>query len=137
MNSATAPSCGYSLLVISGDRANMQLMALLIARRGDLTLRTARSGVDGLEVALTTQPNAIVLDTNYKDTWAKEVIRSLKGNPVTSHIPVIAVSTDALPAQIQAGLKAGIQRYLTKPYMLSDFMAAIDDSLGYALRSPL
>jgi CheY-like chemotaxis protein len=115
----------------------MQLMTLLIARRGDLTLRTARSGVDGLELALTTQPNAIVLDTNYKDTWAKEVIRSLKGNPVTSHIPVIAVSSDALPAQIQAGLKAGIHRYLTKPYMLSDFMAAIDDSLGYALRSPL
>jgi CheY-like chemotaxis protein len=119
------------LLVISGDSANLQLMTQLIARRGDLTLRTAPNGVEGMELAATTQPQVIVLDTNHADTCAKEAFKGLKRNPRTSEIPVIAVSSDAFPAQIQAGLNAGFHRYLTKPYMLSDLMAAIDDSLGY------
>jgi CheY-like chemotaxis protein len=50
---------------------------------------------------------------------------------------VIAVSSDAFPAQIQAGLESGFHRYLTKPYMVSDLMDAIDDSLGYGLGSAL
>jgi CheY-like chemotaxis protein len=125
------------LLVISGDSANLQLMTQLIARRGDLTLRTAHSGVDGMELAVTTRPQVIVLDTNHADTCAKEAFKGLKVNPLTSRIPVIAVSSDALPEQIQAGLNAGFYRYLTKPYILSDLMAAIDDSLGYTLGSAL
>jgi CheY-like chemotaxis protein len=123
------------LLVISGDRANLQLMTQLIARRGDLKLRTAPNGVEGMELAATMQPQVIVLDT--ADTCAKEAFKGLKRNPRTSEIPVIAVSSDAFPAQIQAGLDAGFYRYLTKPYMLSDLMAAIDDSLGYTLGSAL
>jgi CheY-like chemotaxis protein len=52
---------------------------------------------------------------------------------MTSHIPVIAVSSDAHPAQIHAGLQAGFYRYLTKPYKLTDLLDAIDCSLGYGL----
>jgi hypothetical protein len=57
MGSASAPSSGYSFLVISGDSANLQLMTQVIARRGDLTLQTAPNGVEGMELAATT-PNS-------------------------------------------------------------------------------
>jgi CheY-like chemotaxis protein len=131
MNSAATPSCVPTLLVISSDRANMQLMTQLIATRGDLTLRTAPNGMDGIELASSVQPAVVVMDTELSDTCAKEVLKGLKGNPHTSRIPVVAVSSEAFPAQVQAGLKAGFYRYLTKPYKLPDLMDAIDDSLGY------
>jgi CheY-like chemotaxis protein len=133
MNSPVATSCRHTLLVISSDSANLQLMTQLIARRGDLALRTTPNGVQGMDLAATTQPQVIVLDTNHADAGAKEAFKGLKRNPLTSLIPVIAVSSDAFPAQIQAGLESGFHRYLTKPYMVSDLMDAIDDSLGYAL----
>jgi CheY-like chemotaxis protein len=87
--------------------------------------------MDGIELASSVQPAVVVMDTELSDTCAKEVLKGLKGNPHTSLIPVIAVSSEAFPAQVQAGLKAGFYRYLTKPYKLPDLMDAIDDSLGY------
>jgi CheY-like chemotaxis protein len=135
MNSPVATSCGHTLLVISSDRANMQLVTQLIANRKDLKLLAAPTGNEGMKLAGITQPEMIVLDTELSDACAKEVLKGLKGNPLTSHIPVIAVSADAHPAQIQSGLQAGFYRYLTKPYKLTDLMDGIDSSLKYSLGS--
>jgi CheY-like chemotaxis protein len=137
MNSPVATSCRHTLLVISSDRANMQLVTHLIANRNDLKLLAAPSGNEGMKLAGTAQPKVIVMDTELSDACAKEVLKGLKENPLTSHIPVIAVSADAYPAQIQSGLQDGFYRYLTKPYKLTDLMDGIDSSLKYSLGSGL
>ena len=134
MNLMSTPTTERTLLVISSDRANRLLMTQLItAKRDDLKLLTAPNGQAGMTLASASQPQAVVLDTVLSDFCAKEVLKGLHGNPQTSHIPVIAVSPDAQEAHIQAGLKAGFYRYLTKPYKLTDLLDAIDDSLRYGL----
>jgi CheY-like chemotaxis protein len=121
------------MLVISSDRANLQLMTQVLALRGYQSVQTATTGKDGLKQAYAAPPAVVVMDTGLADTCATEVLKSLNENPLTSKVPVIAVSTGAQESQIQAGLKAGFYRYLTKPYKLPDLLVAIDDSLGYNL----
>jgi DNA-binding response OmpR family regulator len=132
MSSAANPSCGHSLLVISSDRANLLLMTQLISTRVDFSVQTATTGMEGLKQASAVQPSVVVMDTGLSDTCAKVVLKTLNENPRTARIPVIAVSADAQESQVQAGLKAGFYRYLTKPYKLPELLAAIDDSLGYS-----
>ena len=131
----STPSPEHTLLVIGSDPANMQLMTQLIARRDDLNLLTADNGQDGLNLAETSLPGVVVLDTSLSDLRASEVLKGLRRNPHTSHIPVIAVSADACAAHVQAGLQAGFARYLTKPYKLTDLLEAIDCSLRDSQRT--
>ena len=114
MNLISKPSAERTLLVIASDRANMQLMTQLIARRDDLKLLTAVNGKEGMQLADASLPEVVVLDTSLSDICAGEVLKGMQGNPLTSHIPVIAVSSDAMPAHVEAGLQAGFYRYLTK-----------------------
>ena len=133
MDLISTPTSGRTLLVIASDKVNMQLMTQVIARRDDLNLMTAVNGMEGMKLADTSLPEVVVLDTALSDICASEVLKGLRGNPMTSHIPVIAVSSDAYSAQIQAGLQAGFFRYLTKPYKLFDLLEAIDCSLSSCL----
>lgn len=133
MNRPLAPSPVRTVLVISSDRANMQLMTQLIARRGDLKLLTANNGKNGMELAGACQPDVIVMDTWLSGISSRDALEWLCKNPETSQIPVVAVSSDALKTQVDAGLRAGFHRYLTKPFKVTDLMDAIDNSLGYTL----
>ena len=135
MNLISTPNSGHTLLVIASDKVNMQLMTQVIDRRDDLNLMTAVNGMEGMTLADTFLPEVVVLDTALSDICAREVLKCLRGDPMTSHIPVIAVSSDAHPAQIEAGLQAGFYRYLTKPYKLIDLLEAIDCSLIYCLEN--
>lgn len=122
-----------TLLVIASDKVNMQLMTQLIARRDDLKLLTASSGRVGMAFALVCQPDVVVMDTALADISARAALAWLRKNPATSHIPVIAVSSEAFKSQIDAGLQAGFYRYLTKPFKLTDLLEAIDNAFGYTL----
>ena len=135
MNQTLTPSSVRTvLLVASGsDSANMLLMTQLIATRDDLKLLCANSGRDAMEFAMVCQPDVVVMDTDLSDVSARVALAWLRKSPLTSHIPVIAVSADALKTQIDAGLQAGFYRYLTKPFKLTDLLDAIYSSFGCTL----
>jgi hypothetical protein len=137
MNLPSASSPGRRLLVISSDEANLQLMTLLLARRDDWKPLAASNGKDGLTLANAAKPEVVVLDTGLSDICASALLKNLRENPFTSHIPVIAVSSDARQTQIEAGLQAGFYRYLTKPYKLTDLLGAIDTSLNSPQKTSL
>ena len=59
-----------------------------------------------------------------------ELLRHLKAGAETADIPVVVVSADALPAQIEAALQAGALHYLTKPVSVAELLAAVDEVLG-------
>jgi CheY-like chemotaxis protein len=61
----------------------------------------------------------------------------LRKNPATAHIPVLALSANAIPRDIEKGLQAGFFRYLTKPINVSEFMDALDVALHYAAGNTL
>jgi CheY-like chemotaxis protein len=115
------------------ENTERELMTQLITTRVDFSVQTATTGMEGLKQASAAQPAVVVMDTGFSDTCAKVVLKTLNENSRTSRIPVIAVSADAQESQVQAGLKAGFYRYLTKPYKLPDLLDAIDDSLAYNL----
>ena len=61
-----------------------------------------------------------------------EALKILREDPLTAHIPVIALSANALPRDIQKGLDAGFLRYLTKPIVVREFMTMLTDALEFA-----
>jgi CheY-like chemotaxis protein len=58
-----------------------------------------------------------------------EAMQRLRKHPRTAHIPVVALSANAIPHDIERGLEAGFFRYLTKPIRVHEFMAALDVAL--------
>jgi len=118
-----------TLLQIEDNKANALLVEELIARRSDLKLLTAGTGYQGIEMACLHQPDLILMDICMAGLSGLETLAILHENPATSHIPVIALSSDAFAHQIKKGLEAGFFRYLTKPFKIDEFMATIDVAL--------
>jgi PAS domain S-box-containing protein len=121
-----------TLLYVEDNQANMKLVEQLIARRPDLRLLTAVNGTLGIEVARTDQPTAILMDINLPGISGVEALKVLRADPATAHIPVVALSANAMPRDIEKGLQAGFFRYLTKPIKISEFMHTLDAALEFA-----
>ena len=104
-----------TLLYIEDNPANLKLVEQLIARRPDLLLLTAVTGHLGIELARTSQPEMILMDINLPDISGIEALKVLLEDPATAHIPVVALTANAMPYDIEKGLAAGFFLYLTKP----------------------
>ncbi|MDP1680076.1 MAG: PAS domain S-box protein [Candidatus Nitrotoga sp.] len=122
----------HSLLYVEDNPANMQLVEAIISRYPGIQLLTAVNGYDGIEIARTSQPNVIMMDINLPDLSGLEALKILREDPATAHIPVIAISANALPLDIERGLKAGLFLYITKPIKVKEFMEAVNMALEFA-----
>ena len=120
-----------TVLCVEDNPANLKLVEELIARRPDLRLLTAVNGTLGMEVARASRPEMILMDVNLPDISGIEVMKTLREDPATAHIPIVALSANAMPRDIRKGLEAGFFRYLTKPIKVNEFM----DALRLALES--
>src|SRR5688572_25009770 len=121
-----------TLLYVEDNPANLMLVEDLIARRPDIQLLSAAGGIRGIEIAHASRPDVILLDINLPDVSGIEVLRILTEDPATAHIPVVALSANAMPRDIEKGLKAGFFRYLTKPIKVNEFMDTLDIALKFA-----
>jgi CheY-like chemotaxis protein len=121
-----------TLLYVEDNPANMKLVEQLIARRPDMRLLTAVNGALGIEVARTTQPTVILMDINLPGISGVEALKVLRVDPATAHIPVVALSANAMPRDIEMGLDAGFFRYLTKPIKVKEFMDTLNAALNFA-----
>jgi PAS domain S-box-containing protein len=121
-----------TLLYVEDNRANLELVAQLIARRPDMRLLSAGDGMRGITLARIHQPDVILMDINLPGISGIQALKILREDPVTAHIPVLALSANAMPRDIEKGLEAGFFRYLTKPIKLDEFMEALDTGLEFA-----
>jgi CheY-like chemotaxis protein len=121
-----------TLLYVEDNQANMQLVEQLIARRPDMRLLTARDGTHGIAIARIHQPEVILMDINLPGISGIQALKILRSDPSTAHIPVIAISANAMPHDIKKGLEAGFLRYLTKPIRVNEFMDTLDLALEYS-----
>jgi CheY-like chemotaxis protein len=129
-----ADGAPYTLLYVEDNLPNMKLVEGIVARRGDIRLLTAANGRLGIELARSAQPAVILMDINLPDISGIEALRVLRADPSTSRIPIIALSANAMPRDIEKGLEVGFFRYLTKPIRIGDFMAALNTALQLAQR---
>ena len=121
-----------TLLYVEDNKANMELVAQLVARRTDLRLLRAEDGLRGIALAREHLPDVILMDINLPGISGVQALGLLRDDPVTRHIPVLALSANAMPRDIERGMEAGFYRYLTKPIKINEFMQALEQSLALA-----
>ena len=121
-----------TLLYVEDNPANLKLVEQLIARRPDLRLLTAVNGTLGIELARASQPEVILMDINLPGISGIEALKILREDPATAHIPIVALSANAMPRDIEKGLEAGFFRYLTKPIKVNEFMDTLRMALEFA-----
>ena len=121
----------HTLLYVEDNLANLMLVEQIIARHSDINLLTALNGNSGIEIARASLPEVILMDINLPGINGFEALKILRKDPATTHIPVIALSANAMPRDIEKGLEAGFFRYLTKPIKVYEFMSALDDALKF------
>jgi signal transduction histidine kinase/ActR/RegA family two-component response regulator len=121
-----------TLLYVEDNSANLQLVEELVARIPNLRLLSAADGALGIELARACQPAAILMDINLPGISGIEAMKILRADPATAHIPIVALSANAMSYDIRAGLEAGFFGYLTKPIRVSEFMAALAAALEFS-----
>jgi CheY-like chemotaxis protein len=118
------------VLYIEDDPVNFTLVERILEFRPALKLMHARTGESGVELALSTQPKLVLLDLNLPDMHGSEVLRQLQREPAAAKIPVVVLSADATPSQIERLLTAGARNYLTKPFDIDPFLAVVDEAVA-------
>ncbi len=120
---------GATILYIEDNAANRDLMRNILDGLEQVRLIEAPDGKTGLEVALRERPDLIVLDIQLPDLNGYAVLRMLRLQEETARIPVIALSANAMPADIRRGTSAGFFRYLVKPLDITVFFEAVGAAL--------
>ncbi len=115
------------VLYIEDDPINFASVKLLLKSKRALKLLQATSGQTGIAVAQTHTPKLILLDLDLPDMHGSEVIQHLQKNPATGRIPVVVISGDATPSQIERLLVLGARNYLTKPFETELLLTVVDD----------
>lgn len=117
------------VLLVEDNLANVRLMQRVFQRRPGVRLLTAMQGSLGLELAREHQPDLILLDLNLPDLSGDKVLVQLRQDPVLRDIPVVMISGDAIPSQIQRMLDLGARGYITKPFDVQELLRMVDELL--------
>jgi signal transduction histidine kinase/CheY-like chemotaxis protein len=120
----TAGAAG-TIVYIEDDPVNILLLEQYVALTSDVQLLVARDGESGLELARRWMPNLILLDMQLPDMSGLDVLDRLRADPVTSGLRVVALSADAMPAQVTEAIARGAEAYWTKPLALSKFKSEL------------
>ncbi len=123
-----------TLLYVEDNPANLKLVEQLIGRRSDMQLMVAGDGDLGIQLARANHPEVILMDINLPGISGIEALKILHEDPETANIPVVALSANAMPRDIEKGLQAGFFRYLTKPIKVHEFMSTLDVALEFAAK---
>jgi PAS domain S-box-containing protein len=122
----------HTLLYVEDNPANLMLVEDIIARRPEIRFLSAGDANRGIEIAHALLPDVILMDINLPGLSGLEALKILTEDPATAHIPVVALSANAIPRDIEQGLEAGFFRYLTKPLNVNKFMETLDLALVFA-----
>jgi CheY-like chemotaxis protein len=117
---------------VEDNPANLLLVEKLLERRPDISLLSAINGTQGIEMARILLPEVILMDINLPGISGIEAMQILSADPKTAHIPVIALSANAMPRDIEKGIEAGFYRYLTKPIRVNELIDTLDIVLAHA-----
>jgi CheY-like chemotaxis protein len=120
-----------TLLYIEDNPANLRLIECVVKRYSHLRLLSATTAEEGIRIARQARPDLIIVDVNLPGMNGYEVLGALNEHPATGHIPVIALTAAARPADIEKGLASGFRRYLTKPVDVHAFMQVVQAELSH------
>jgi two-component system alkaline phosphatase synthesis response regulator PhoP/two-component system response regulator VicR len=123
------------VLVCDDERHIVRLIQVNLERMG-YDVVTAFDGREAIEKLRTITPTLIMLDVMMPHVDGYEVLRSIRKNPETTHIPVIMLTVQAQEGDEAAGLKLGANMYMTKPFNPQDLRRFLEQrSFGSSIPS--
>lgn len=120
----------YRLLCIDDNPVNLKLMSRMLGRNSDYMLEAAHTPELGIELALSNPPDLVLLDINMPGMDGYKVLKLFQTSPRMRGVPVVAVTANAMPRDIERGLRAGFTAYISKPITdVEVFLRTVQDSL--------
>jgi two-component system cell cycle response regulator DivK len=113
------------VLVIEDNEQNLYLMEFLL-RKHDLDVVCARDGREGIANARAVTPDLILLDIQLPEMSGYDVARSLRQDPGLASVPIVAVTSYAMPGDREQVLAAGCTGYIEKPINPDTFLAQLE-----------
>ena len=119
----------HLVLYVEDNPANMRLVEQILKQFHDVELIGEETAESGIDVAEQRQPDLILMDINLPGMDGFQALAELKRKDATRHIPVVAISANAMDTDAQHGLDSGFHGYLTKPLNLQQFISMIRTQL--------
>src|SRR4051794_30140451 len=117
------------ILIVEDARDNRTIAELILQSAGH-TVESVGDGVSAVGMAVTTRPDAILMDLSLPRLDGWEATRRLKANPATCDIPVIAFTAHTLPNDIERARAAGCESVIAKPFEIDFFLQQVSDLLA-------
>ena len=124
-----------TVLYIEDNPDNLHLVEAIIAQFSNVELLSAPNAIIGYDISTSKKPDLILMDINLPGMSGVQALKRLRDTRETRHIPVIAVTSNSLPQDIAAGLRAGFDAYVTKPIKISELIRTVDEML-YGEKKP-
>jgi len=112
------------ILYVEDNDDNVYMLKNRLTRAG-FTIVIATNGVQGVAMAASEQPDLIIMDLTLPDMDGWEASRRIKADPATKHIPVVALTANAMAGDREKALAAGCDDFDTKPVELERLLGKI------------
>ena len=108
------------------NASNLMLVELILKTRPDIKFLSAPQAQSGIDLAREHLPDLILMDINMPELDGLTAMKSLQKFEETRHIPIIAISANAMESEIKNSLEAGFKGYITKPFNIPKLFNEID-----------
>jgi CheY-like chemotaxis protein len=123
-----------TILYIEDNASNIELVEqILTNQRSRIKLISNMTGAETVQMAIAYRPDLILLDLNLPDLHGSKVLNLLLAEEKTKNIPVVVISADAMPQQLERLLNGGAKDYLTKPLDVQEFLLMIDKYIPHQM----
>ena len=119
---ATTSDARNTVLYIEDKILNVELMRGVIENAGHLQFFDAQTVKDGISIARAVKPDIIITDIHLPDGNGFDALQGLRDDPSTIHIPVVALTADAMPTNMGNMKRAGFDYILTKPFKIDELL---------------
>jgi len=119
-----------TILMVDDNQDLLDIFADLLTAKGNYTVVTATNGALALERCMETQPDCVIIDVKMPELDGYQLVRALRGDPATEHIPLIILSAMAQDRDKLIGTLSGVDRYLVKPVTPLELIAIIQEVLA-------
>ncbi|MHB8589703.1 MAG: response regulator [Candidatus Dormibacteraceae bacterium] len=128
-NNSTTPARVRRTVLIADDQPSNRMLASAIIGTDDYNVIEARDGVEAWTLIQEHRPSLVLLDVRMPGQTGLEILHAIKSDPKLSATKVILLTASAQESEISAGLAAGADSYLTKPFSPADLLARLDEAL--------
>ncbi|WP_246806669.1 response regulator [Neopusillimonas maritima] len=119
------------ILIIEDNEQNRYLLTFLLEKRGH-TVQSAIDGASGIRKAQQWQPDLILLDIQLPTMHGYDVAAELRRHASTAHIPIVAVTSYAMPGDRERAIESGCDGYVEKPIDPDTFVMQVEAYCGSA-----